>query len=574
MINGYRITQLVYVAAELGIADLLKEGPRPYEELAAACGANPQALYRLLRALCSAGVLTRSKEDLFGLTPLGEFLQTGSAGSQRAFALYSGTDVYSTWGSLLFSVQTGENAFKALHGINASEFREQHPKAAQVFNDTMAINAHQFGRAMVKAYNFSQFNRVVDVGGGQGILLMAILKAFPSVRGVLLEQSQAIREAKDLLGAAKVLDRCELVEGNFFEAVPAGGDAYLLLRIIHDWDDDHAIRLLTKCRQAMQAEQKILILERALDAENPELEATLTDLNMMVLLGGRERTDAQYEVLLKAAGFKLGQVIETDSPMHILEGVAVYPGLGRIFFVPDIGKRGVYLARFEQTLRKKLMVKMMVRFRQVQAAAFLLFVAAAAWAIIMLLQSQNMAPALSFPGFIGVWTVMMAAMMLPSFAPIASRYAHMLESKKKLGTLGVVIGYLGAWSFAGCLAYFLAQLINTLTSQSPGSVIPLAVSIFAIGGFYQFTPLKDRCLTKGRTPFAQLLDYASWKGRRRHLAVGFHQGAYCAGCCWSLMLLFAFGIMNTGMMVLVASVVAAEKLWMRGRWFSYGIGAI
>jgi predicted metal-binding membrane protein len=193
----------------------------------------------------------------------------------------------------------------------------------------------------------------------------------------------------------------------------------------------------------------------------------------------------------------------------------------------------------------------------------------------MLLQNQKMVAAFSFPGFIGVWTIMMAAMMLPSFTPIASRYVNMLESRRWLGILGVVFGYLGAWSLAGCLAYFLAQLINVLTSQWPDSVIPLAVSIFAIGGIYQFTTLKDRCLSKCRTPFAQLLEYASWKGKWRHLRVGLHHGAYCAGCCWSLMLLlFAFGTMNIGMMALVAIVTAAEKLWAQGRWFSYTVGVV
>jgi hypothetical protein len=323
MINGYRISQLLYVAAELGIADLLNEGPKRVEELASASGAHPQALFRLVRALCSLGVLCKYDGDRYGLTAVGEYLQTGTAGSLRAWALLSGGEQYPTWGHLLYSIQTGEIAFDDLHGIGVWQYREQHPRAGQVFNEAMGTAALQVGKAMVKAYDFSKFSKVVDVGGGQGVLLIEILKTFPTVRGILFDQPEAIREARERLGTAGLLQRCELVEGNFFEGVPAGGDAYLLLRIVHDWEDDQVIRLLKNCRRVMQAQQKLLILERPMDDDNPALEPALTDLNMMVMMGGRERTDAEYETLLRAAGFELSGIFATDSPMHFLEGVAV-----------------------------------------------------------------------------------------------------------------------------------------------------------------------------------------------------------------------------------------------------------
>jgi predicted metal-binding membrane protein len=212
--------------------------------------------------------------------------------------------------------------------------------------------------------------------------------------------------------------------------------------------------------------------------------------------------------------------------------------------------------------------------RQTSTTTIILLIAATSWAAI-LLQGEMMASELPFLGFVGMWAIMMAAMMLPSFAPIASRYINMIESQRWIGISSLAAGYMGVWSIVGVLAYLIAQMFHFLTRQSSQITIPLAVSIFAMGRIYQFTPLKDRCLTKRRTPFAQLLEYASWKDRWRHFRVGAHHGAYCAGCCWSLMLvMFAFGTMNIGAMAAIAIVVAAEKLWTQGRWFSYAIGAV
>lgn len=212
--------------------------------------------------------------------------------------------------------------------------------------------------------------------------------------------------------------------------------------------------------------------------------------------------------------------------------------------------------------------------RRISTTTLILLIAATSWAAI-LLAGQMMAAELPFLGFVGMWAIMMAAMMLPSFAPIASRYINMIESRQWIGTGSLVAGYLGLWSIVGVLAYLIAEVVQSLTRQSSQIAILLAVCIFAIGGIYQFTPLKDRCLTKCRTPFVQLLEYASWKDRWRHFRVGAHHGVYCAGCCWSLMLvMFAFGTMNVGAMGAIAIVAAVEKLWTQGRWFSYAMGAV
>lgn len=216
----------------------------------------------------------------------------------------------------------------------------------------------------------------------------------------------------------------------------------------------------------------------------------------------------------------------------------------------------------------------MILSRQISTTTIILLIAATSW-VALLLPSQMMASGVPFLSFVVMWAIMMAAMMLPSFAPIASRYASMIESRQIIGIISLAAGYMAVWGIGGVLAYMIAYVFQSITHQSSQLALPLAVSIFAIGGIYQFTPLKDRCLTKCRTPFAQLLEYASWKNRWRHFRVGVHHGAYCAGCCWSLMLvMFAFGTMNLAAMVAIAIVAAAEKLWTQGRWFSYAIGAI
>ena len=216
----------------------------------------------------------------------------------------------------------------------------------------------------------------------------------------------------------------------------------------------------------------------------------------------------------------------------------------------------------------------MTLFRQTSVASVTLLLAAVAWAA-TLGMTHAMTSELPFLGFIGFWIVMMAAMMLPALAPLASRYAQMIEASGWPGALEVVSGYLSVWALAGILAYFLAGLVAIVGRSRPVLLTPMAVLIYVVGGAYQFTPLKDRCLTTGRAPLARLLEYAAWQGRSRHARVGFHHGLYCSGCCWSLMLLlFAFGLMNTALMVLLAAVVTVEKLWTRGRWFSYAVGAV
>lgn len=310
MTAGYWISQAIYVAAKLGIADLLRERPRSSEELAQATRAHPQALYRLLRALASVEVFRESEDGCFELTPRAACLLSDVPGSLRAVALVRGGPwFWGPWGHLLHSVQTGQAAFDEIYGMRFFEYLAQHPQDATTFNQAMFANVSQKHTAAASAYDFSQFGKVVDVGGGQGALLTAILTTHPQVRGVLFDQPHVVEAAKPRVTAAGLASRCELVSGDFFASVPAGGDAYTLSEILHDWDDPQATIILRNIRQAMPEREKILILEQVIPSGNDPHEGKLRDLNMLVILGGVERTENEFRELLREAGFILCAVL-------------------------------------------------------------------------------------------------------------------------------------------------------------------------------------------------------------------------------------------------------------------------
>jgi hypothetical protein len=322
MIDGYRVSQLIYVAADLGIADLLKDGPRRCGELATATGSNPHALHRVLLALSSVGVFSRVSGDRFALNSVAECLQTGVPGSLRATARVSGSQLYPAWGYLRHTIRTGETAFDRLHGVDAWKCREQDAESARAFNDAMSEVAAHIARAVLEACDLSRFRTIVDIGGGQGTLMIAILKANPAARGILLDLASAIKDAKLLMEEAGLAERCELVSGSFLDFVPPGGDGYVLSRVIHDWNDDLALRILGNVRRVVREGQKLLIIERVVDAERTSAETALSDVNMLVMNGGRERTETEFRGLLNSAGFDLGRIVPTRSLVHIIEAVA------------------------------------------------------------------------------------------------------------------------------------------------------------------------------------------------------------------------------------------------------------
>ncbi len=321
MMTGYWISKAIHVAAELGIADLVRDGPKTSEELATRCGADPQALYRLLRALASVGLFAGEDGRRFGLTPLAELLRSDVPGSMRGLARMYGSEQYEAWGGLLDSVRSGEPAFDAVFGTSYFDYLAGSPEAAGIFNEAMTGWTSQLAEAVVAAYQFDGSGAVVDVGGGHGLLLATILRAHPTSSGVLFDLPHVAASAEPLLRDAGVADRCSTVGGDFFESVPEGGAFYILAQILHDWDDERSRVILGNCRRAMLDDGKVLVVEQILPPANEPSLAKWLDLHMLVLLGGRERTEAEYAALLGDAGFELTRVVPTASGAGILEGV-------------------------------------------------------------------------------------------------------------------------------------------------------------------------------------------------------------------------------------------------------------
>ena len=318
--HGFQFTQVIYVAARLGIADLLKDGSRNSEELAQVTATHPPSLYRILRLLTVAGLLTEEGGS-FALTPLGVYLQEGVPGSIRNRVLFFGDKVtWQVWGALLHSVRTGESAYEHVFGLKAWEYRAQHPEAAALLNNTMTEMTASTASMVAAAYDFSAVGTLVDVGGGHGQMLASILQACPTLHGVLFDLPHVVKEASPLLEAVGVSDRCEIVGGDAFTGVPADFGTYLLSQVIHNWDDEHAIAILARCHQAMKPHGKVLLVERVILTEGiPEV--LMSDVNMLVMSGGKERTATEYRALLTAAGFELTKLISVLPPLYIIEGV-------------------------------------------------------------------------------------------------------------------------------------------------------------------------------------------------------------------------------------------------------------
>jgi hypothetical protein len=309
LINGFQITQAIHVASTLRVADHLGDGARSAGELASLTNCHPASLYRLLRALAAVGVFREEEGRKFTLTPMGDCLRTDSTMPLGAWAEVVGSRYFwQAWGHLLHSVQTGENAFQNLNGTDVWQFRAEHPEYGATFDRAMTQLSRGGAEAVIGAYDFSSFRHIVDVGGGQGLMLAAILRAHPHMRGTLFDQSDVVAGAKAVLSERGVIDRCNIVGGSFFETVPEGADAYLMRVVIHDWEDDKAIAVLKVCRRAMRGNAKLLLIERLIAPPNEMPAAKFTDLNMLVSPGGRERTREEFSDLLAKSGFELTSV--------------------------------------------------------------------------------------------------------------------------------------------------------------------------------------------------------------------------------------------------------------------------
>ncbi|MFJ3515898.1 methyltransferase [Streptomyces sp. NPDC090131] len=301
----------VSAAAELGVADALADGARPVDEIAKAVGAHAPTLHRLLRACADIGLVEERDGAVYVLTDVGEALRSDSPTSMRNFARWTGLAAdRNTWVGLADSVRTGEPAFEKVHGQNVWDFMRDRTDVSGVFDDAMTEASRQLIAPVVDAFDFSGAGTVVDVAGGHGALLAAVLAANPDVRGVLYDQPDVVVGAKETFRGLGVDDRAETVGGDFFDSVPAGGDAYLLSNVIHDWDDANSLKILANCRAALGEGGRVLLVEAVMpERTEPSPTVSLMDLNMLVLCGGRQRTEAEFAELFAAAGLRLTRIV-------------------------------------------------------------------------------------------------------------------------------------------------------------------------------------------------------------------------------------------------------------------------
>jgi hypothetical protein len=329
MISGYRFTAVLHVAATLGVADLVHGAARSLEELAQETGVHAPSLLRLLRGLAVMGVMDEVEPGHFRLTTIGELLRTNAPQSLRGMAMRTGDEAgMRTWGNLLHTIKTGETTFDHVHGMSGFEFFAQNPEISAGFNRAMVEGTQAAAPAILDAYDFSRFGTVADIGGGSGALIAAILVEHPGLRGVLFDTPAGADWAPRLLEKAGLANRCEIAKGDFFkDPLPSGCDAYVLKSIIHDWNDDCALVILRRCREAACDKGVLVVIEPVMpekvSAKDPDRFIVLSDLNMLVNTGGRERTEAEFGQLLATARFKVNQILPTTAPypLNVIEAL-------------------------------------------------------------------------------------------------------------------------------------------------------------------------------------------------------------------------------------------------------------
>jgi hypothetical protein len=324
MITGYYVSRALHAVAKLGVADHLRDGPRDCAALAAATRAHAPALRRVLRLLASVGVFREEEDGTFALTALGELLRADVPGSMRAAMIVFGGRTQNEWSNLMYCVETGEPAYRQRGETDPFAAMQRDPEAVATFDAAMADFTRMTSLAVAAAYDFSAMQTVVDVGGGNGALLIGVLNANPSLRGVVFDRVDVVPRTKTNLERAGLAARCSTVGGSFFESVPGGGDAYMLKHVIHDWNDERAAAILTTCRRAMTPQARLLIIEGVYP---PRIEPSLAargaaanDVNMLVCTGGRQRSEAEFRELFAASGFALGRIVPTMAGASVIEG--------------------------------------------------------------------------------------------------------------------------------------------------------------------------------------------------------------------------------------------------------------
>jgi hypothetical protein len=322
LLNGAHVAGAVSCLAQLGIPDLIEAAPKLAEELAREIGATPQALYRLMRATASVGVLSEGPDGKFSQTPMSMVLRSDATPSLRAFAIMGGREWHARgWAHLEHCVRTGKQALEQIYGTPIFEFLKQHPAEGQIFNDAMTDISMIDSPAVAEAYNFEDIRSIVDVGGGHGLLLATILKKNPHLRGTLYDMSHVVEGATK--GPLKpVMERCTLAAGDMFSSVPAGADAYIMKHIIHDWPDDLCVQILKACRKGVNSGGKLLVVDNVIQPGNDFSPGKFLDLQMLIFPSGCERTEKQFRDLFAAAGWQLNRIIRTVAADSIVEGVS------------------------------------------------------------------------------------------------------------------------------------------------------------------------------------------------------------------------------------------------------------
>lgn len=322
MVTSAWISKIIWAAAKLDLADRLADGPKSADELAGPTGTHAPSLHRLMRTLASFGVLTEKDDKRFALTTLGEALKRDAPGSAWASVItFGGPTFSSALERIMHSLQTGETGFHSAHGMQVFDYFKEHPDEASLFSESMVGFHGGETPAVAAAYDFSDIGMIVDVGGATGNMLSAILSRDAGPRGVLYDMPHVVADAPAFLEKSGIADRVTIESGSFFERVPEGGDVYIVSHIVHDWSEEECLTILGNIRRAMKPDGKLLIVEFVLpEGDAPHL-GKLTDMVMLVVPGGQERTAGEYDELLTKAGFKMTRVIPTESPVSIVEAV-------------------------------------------------------------------------------------------------------------------------------------------------------------------------------------------------------------------------------------------------------------
>ncbi len=323
LVVGVWTAQAVHVAARLGIADLLAQGPRDYQTLAQQTGADQDALYRLLRALAELDILVERKHGTFALTSMGECLRTDHPFSLRYMSIFQGGYNWDHWGQLLNVVKSGRSAVQQMRGESLFEHMKKHPEMNMAFDQAMTNLTRIEIEIFLSTYNFSDAKVIADIGGGQGTLISSILALHPEKRGILFDLPEVVAGAHELIRSYGVLDRCTVIGGSFFEEAPGGADLYILKNILHDWSDEESGSILRCIRKIIPANGRLLLLECVVPGPGEPHYAKLLDLEMLVAHTGKERTAEGFAALLATNGFKIGRIIPTVSVTSIIEVVPI-----------------------------------------------------------------------------------------------------------------------------------------------------------------------------------------------------------------------------------------------------------